>query len=270
MWFLLGCAIGIALGYLFVRYRQSKPEKYLSMTEYWVYLPGEKLPPQDEVMSLLLQGNSPVGPGEGLLLSDIRLHVALVLRSKNAHVFRPDLFDEHIEPTADVLRGLAECQSIAKIRYISEIELPNDSHLQLLPYLAYAYAKLGDGKVVYDCTAEKLLTVSQLAEMLKLDRNARRPDVHLQTIWRTTENGGRAETRGLVKKGIPELVTADVAVDERLLVTALLSDAAERLWNKGKTETMIELESFSDRFQMLVAPAVKGKSLVRILRVQST
>ena len=268
--FLYGILIGIGLGYLLIWLRNHRSRhKFLAVAEYWVYLPGEVLPPQDQVMKLVLQGNSPVGPQEGLLLSDIRLHIALVLRSKNPHVFRPDLFEDYIEPTADLLRLMADSQSMAKIRYLSEIPLTNDAHLQLLPYLAFAYAKLADGTAIYDVTAERLTTVAEFAERLKEDRNVRRPEFHLQTIWRHTDQGGRAETRGLMKKGHPELVTLDVHGDERLLVTGLLDEAGRSLWQSAEFPQELEVESYNDLFKLALAPPKNNRSEVRIHRIQN-
>src|SRR5437870_8476526 len=97
---LLGVLVGIVIGWLLVT--RKKEPKFLSSNEYWVYLPGDRMPDQTQVMARVIgdnpykqRGKNPVSPREGLLLSDIRLHLALVLRSKNPHVFRPDMFDEH-------------------------------------------------------------------------------------------------------------------------------------------------------------------------------
>jgi len=268
--FLVGLLIGIAAAYsVFILFNRRGRGAYMAVTEYWVYIPDEKLPKQDEVMKLVLQGNSPVGPQEGLLFSDIRLHIALILRSKNPHVFRPDLFEDHLEPTAELLTALAESKAIAKIQYLSEVRLKTDAHLQLLPYLAYAYCKLANGKAVYDVTAERLLTVPDLQGLLKADRNARRPDIHIHAVWRTSEQGGRVETRGLVKKGLPELVTGDINSDERILVTALMEDAARQLWDVERIPDHVEVESYSDRFRLELEPARRGRSKVRILRMQA-
>lgn len=266
--FLIGVLLGLGIGYWIVVWWQKRAPKYLAVTEYWVYLPGQKLPKQDDVMSLVLQGNSPVGPQEGLLFSDIRLHVALVLRSKNPHVFRPDLLEDHLEPTADQLTRLSDSQSVAKIRYLSEDKLKTDAHLQLLPFMAYAYCKLGQGGAIYDVSAEKLMTTEELQSQLR-DRNARRPELHLNIIWRRGLEGGHAETKGLIKKGIPELVTADVHTDERLLVTGLLEEAAKQLWISDQFPEKVEVESYNDLFRLLLGTPKDGKSEVRIMRVQS-
>jgi len=268
--FLIGVSFGLILGYGLLQLIQAKKDRqFFAITEYWVYLPKEELPPQDEVMKLLLGGNSPIGPEEGLLLSDIRLHVGLVLRSKNLHVFRPDLLDESVVATAEQLSLISECQAVAKLRFLSEFKLKSEAHLKLMPYLAYAYAKLADGKVVYDSTAELLMTVPELLDRLKNDREAKGAETHLRTVWKTTANGGKAETHGLVKKGLPELITLEVHSDERLLVTGLMEDAARQLWNSGVLSSPIEVDSFNDRFQLILSPVNKGLAEVRILRIQA-
>lgn len=249
---------------------RRRETKYLATTEFWVYLGQTVLPEQDEIMKLVLGGNSPIGPAEGLLLSDIRLHIGLVLRSKNPQVFRPDLFEEYLEPTAEFLSAMAESQAVAKIRYLSEEPLKSDAHLQLLPFLAYAYAKLGDGKAVYDVSAERFRSIDELAAELKANPDLRRSDFHVNVIWRRTANGGRAETRGLVKRGMPELSTLDVEADERLLVTGLVEEAARSLWNMDTFPAEVKVESFSDVFTLILAPPREGHSQVRIMRVQAS
>lgn len=268
--FLVGLVIGIIGGYFVMHLlERRKSSKYLSVTEYWVFLPGVEMPSQDAIMKLVLQGNSPVGPQEGLLFSDIRLHIALILRDKNPRIFRPDLFEDYTEPTAELLALMSDSNSVVKIRYLSEVRLKSDAHLQLLPYLAYAYAKLGNGKLIYDVVAERLITAEELAARLKEDANARRPEFHINTIWRRTENGGRAETRGLAKKGMPELITLDVEPDERLLVTGLVEEAGKSLWETASFPAEVDVESYNDTFRLLLSPPREGRSQVRIMRVQS-
>ncbi len=266
----IGIVIGMVIGYLIINYRhQRQTSKYLASTEYWVYLPDEKLPPQEEVMKLVLGGNSPIGPEEGLLLSDIRLHIGLVLRNRNPHVFRPDLFEDHLEPTAEILALMGQSRSLAKVRYLSEVRLKSDAHLQLLPYLVYAYCKLSKAQAIYDVSAEKLLTVEDLLSNLKADKDARRSEMHLNIIWRHTQDGGRVETRGLKKKGMPELVTNEVDSDQRLLVTNLMYEASRDLWNLSHFPEQVEVESYDDKFRLILSPPKNGLSQVRILRVQT-
>ncbi len=120
-------------------HRRQKP-RYFAMAEYWVYLPGDRMPLQDDIMTLMVASNpygrggrSPIGTAEGLVFSDIRLHIALVLRSKNPHIFRPDLFEEHIQPTKEILESLSAAQSLVKLRFASDIPLKDKRHLQFPP-----------------------------------------------------------------------------------------------------------------------------------------
>lgn len=271
MWIvLLGFILGFAVAYYFTR-RKPK-EKFLSTNEYWVYIPGTRMPPQDEVMSRVLRDNpagSAVGPKEGLLLSDIRLHIALVLKSKNAYLFRPDLFEEHIEPTADILRDLALSESLVKIRYISEEPLRDQASVQLLPHLALAIARLGDGKVVYDCMKEELFDVENFEQMLVQNRDLRRGELQTRTIWRMDEEGGWVETRGLRKIGIPELATDRMENDQKVLVLDLIAQAAEKLWSGGSLAEKVEIEEYGDRFDIAVDPPKDRVSMVHIRRIQS-
>src|SRR5579885_1987197 len=88
-------------------FMRKRPRPFFAHGEYWVYLPSEDMPSQEEIMNRMLLGNPhridgklPITKNEALIFSDVRLQIALVLRSRNAHVFRPDLFNEHVEPTA--------------------------------------------------------------------------------------------------------------------------------------------------------------------------
>lgn len=259
--------VGTLLFYIFFSLRRRKQPKYFANTEYWVYLNGVKLPTQDDVMNLVFTGRA-VGPGEGLLFSDIRLHVGLALREKNPHIFRPDLFEDHIEPTAEILAALAEAKSLAKIRFTSEQPLKDARHVKLLPYMAYAYAKLGGSAVIYDASSEALMTVPQMMAKLKADPQASSAETHVRVVWKRSAFGGHAETRGLVKKGLPELVTEEVEADERVLVTNVLEEAARAIWADLRTPESVEVEGFGDKFRLELGQVLDGKSTVKILRIQ--
>lgn len=272
---LIGLLIGIAIGWVLVRRRDVKPS-FLSTNEYWVYLPGAKMPDQIAVMSLVIgdnpykqRGRNPISPREGLLLSDTRLHLALVLRSKNPHVFRPDLLDDHVEPTAKILEDLANSQSLVKVRYISETPLKDRSSIQLLPHLADAVAELGEGTVIYDCMKEEILSREAFQALLHdhLDLNV--AELQVRPVWRRAEHGGWAETRGLRKVGLPELATERMESDEQVLVTEVLGDAARVLWDAGELPEKVDVKLFDDEFQVLLAKPKERVSTVRILRVQS-
>ncbi len=272
---LIGVLIGIVLGWVLVSRGKQGP-KFLSTNEFWVYLPGKRMPDQTAVMERVISGNpykhrgrNPVTPREGLLLSDTRLHLALVLKSKNPHVFRPDLFDEHVEPTAQILKDLADSESLVKVRYISEQPLKDRASIQLLPHLADAVAELSGAKVVYDCMKEEMVSREDFRTLLNDHFDLNEADIQVRPVWRRAEQGGWAETRGLRKIGLPELATERMEADEQVLVTEVLGDAAKKLWDEGSLLERVDVKLFDDEFQVLMAKPKDRVSTVRIMRIQA-
>lgn len=271
---LLAVLIGILIGLNAMKRRKAQ-SGFLSTNEYWVYLPGEQMPNQSEVMAQVIGenrykqgGKNPISPREGLLLSDIRLHIALVLRAKNPHIFRPDLFDDHVEPTAAILNSLADSKSLVKVRYVSEQPLKDRANIQLLPHLADVIAELGNGQVIYDCMTETLISKHDLSGMLSSNLALDRAELQVRAVWRTADHGGWAETRGLRKIGLPELATDRMEADEQVLVTEVLWEAARSLWEAGQIIDKVDVSLFDDRFQVLISPPRDRIAAVRILRVQ--
>lgn len=270
----MAAVVGIMIaGALYAR--RSREPKFLATNEYWVYLPRAMMPPQDAVMRRVLddryaqKGQKPVTPREGLLMSDIRLHIGLLLRSKNPNIFRPDLFEEHVEPTAAILERLANSESVVKIRYISEEPLKNRANVQLLPHLAGAVADLGDGQVIYDCMKEELTSAEDLTNLLSTQLDLTSADIQVRAVWRKLEHGGWAETRGMRKVGLPELATDPMEPDEQVLVTEVLEAAAKKLWDAEVFTEQLRVEAFDDTFHVILAPPRDRMSHVQILRVQS-
>lgn len=251
---------------------KPKTPPYLALAEYWVYLDEPKAPKQDDVMGRMIQDNPyakgapPIGTREGLIWSDIRFHMALALRGKNAHIFRPDLFESHVDPSAEDLAALADAQAVMKLRYVSEQPLPDCRHLQFLAYAVEAVAALAKARVVFDLVAERLFSFDFLRDALLRDPNGARRELHLRTIWRNCENGGTAETRGLNKIGYPELCTPPTMPDHRVVASQVLELAAEKIWETGCTDPKITLEHFGDTFHVEITPVKKGPSKARILR----
>ncbi|HWA82117.1 MAG TPA: hypothetical protein VG820_01685 [Fimbriimonadaceae bacterium] len=272
---LLAVLILVIIGLNAARRRKAQ-DRFLSTNEYWVYLPGDRMPDQNAVMTHVIGenrykqgGRNPISPREGLLLSDIRLHMALVLRNKNPHVFRPDLFDDHVEPTADILSALADSQSLVKVRYVSEQPLKDRASIQLLPHLADAMAELGKGRVVYDCTMEVLISKEDLERTLAENLSLDLTDLQVRVVWRRADRGGWAETRGLRKIGLPELATEQMEADEQVLVTDVLAEAAKKLWEAGQLLPQVDVRLYEDDFRVIVSPPRNRIAAVKILRVQS-
>lgn len=253
-----GLLLGLVLGYLFVS--RPKRQPYLAHTEYWVYLPGETMPPQDAIMTQLVRpeiGRAPVGPSEALLFSDVRLHIALVLRSKNAHVFRPDLMEPHIELDEAQRETLDTAKSLVKVRFVSEEPLKDRRHLSLLAHTAVAIAELGRGEVVYDTVAEKVLKVEEVVGASPLT-----------VLWKPDPTGGHVETRGLKKMGLPEFKTDLIAADERWIATEIVSQVAHMVFDEGELGENRQAAAFDDRFRFEFDTPSGGYVATRIHRIQ--
>lgn len=268
--FLIAIVLGALIGFYFTRRREKQGAKIITQAEYWVYLPGLEMPEQDAVMTRLITtnphgkaGQSPIGPKEGLLFSDIRLHVALVLRSKNPHVFRPDLFSE-TEADAESLAALSAAQSMVKLRYVSEEPLNDDRHMRFLPHLADAYAQVGKGVLIYDAMAEQLIKPNELFEMLSENPTISDPGLHFRVVWKRDGEGAYASTKGLIKKGLPELTSAMARPDNQLLITEVIQAVGEKVWQEGFAEEM-RVTCFGDEFIALAQP---GKGTPRTLHIQ--
>lgn len=253
----LSLLVGIALGWWAVRGRRRKPP-FLLHQEYWVYLPGDSLPPQDEIMMRLIDTKA-IGAQEALLFSDVRLHVALVLRSKNGHVFRPDLLQPHIEATPEQLATLKSAKSLAKVRYISEEPVSDRRHLTFLPQLARVTAELGGGSLIYDTVGERLL-----------DAEALRPgDPGPNVRWVPEPTGGHVRTHGLKKLGLAEIETAHVPADQRWIVAEVIEQVARDAWLVGILPPVATARAFDDEFRVDLTLGKDGVATARVHRIQA-
>lgn len=267
-----GIIAGFVISYFAVRYHPR--ERYLAAAEYWIFLPGVQMPEQTAVMARTIGDNPydkrnrlPIGTREGQLFSDVRLHIALVLRQKNPHAFRPDLFDATTEVPPHALEILEEANSFVKVRYASEDRLDDNKHLQFLPHVADAIAELGDGKLIYDSTTERLILRSELQEELREHYDVSGADLHSRVVWRPEPaGGGHAETRGLVKVGHHELRTPVAELDQRVVISAVLQRVMELLWTTPKLPDTLEVEMFESKFRVLFEGTRDKFTLVRILR----
>ncbi|AIE88141.1 hypothetical protein [Fimbriimonas ginsengisoli] len=273
LYLLLGFVFGIVASYLLVSRKPKNP--YLATTEYWVYLPGEKMPDQNAMMDRTIgknpyshRGRAAVGTAEGLIFSDVRLHIALVLRKKNPHAFRPDLF-AGADASAEALNALAEANAFVKIRYISEDPLKDARHLQFLPHLVDAVAELGEAKLIYDVSSESLMMRAELEDVLRNQADVSGPDVHARVLWKPELDNGHAETRGLVKVGHKELKTPSTPTDQRVLVRMVLEETIRRIWSNPILPESLEVEAFDDRFRVIFEPAKDTFTRVRIMRLRS-
>ncbi len=274
--FLVGVIVGlIAVSAWRIWKMNPKKAAFFAVCEYWVFLPDEKMPSQDQVMTLMVArnpyaqgGRSPIGPREGLLFSDIRLHCSLVLRTKNPHIFRPDLFGD-VAASDDLVKALSTSQSIVKLRYISDVPLADDRHLQFMPHLADSYGRLGGACAIYDVVCEQLFLPEEFRALLGADVDATRPELHLRTAWLKGDQYPRAETKGMLKKGLAELVTADAQPDNQRLVCEVLQEAATLAFRRGELLAPEIVEYFGDRFEVRALPEKDRHRVVHIVRYQA-
>lgn len=257
--FLLSVIVGATAGYWFAT-RKSKP-KFLLQMEYWVYLPGDLMPPQDEVMTWLVRpeaGPSAITGREALLFSDVRLHIALVLRAKNAYLFRPDLVAPAVDATADQLVLLEQAKSFARVRFLSEEPVPDTRYLKFLPQVARAIATLGDGALIYDPIGERILAPSELAK----------GDPGPNIRWVPAASGGYVETLGLKKRGLAEIRTEPISADERWIVSEIVGQVARAAWDKGDLPATSVAEAFHDTFKVDLEVNGSNIAMARIHRIQ--
>lgn len=224
-----------------------------------------------------VDGKPVVGPSEGLVFSDVRLHVSLVLREKNAHLFRPDLFEAHVEPSAEHLEGLAKSVALVILRFTADERIPDDRHLRALTHMAEAAAYYAKSTTLFDLAGERLLTAEELRRQLASHPDATHPELHVTTYWSAQESGGIAATRGLIKIGFPEIETYPTPSDYRSVATAVLHEAAIMIWKDRALpeadsggEVPIDVEAFDDTYRVLVEPRRSGPLKARILRIQAT
>lgn len=273
LYILLGFVVGLIGGYIAISFRPKR--KFLAIAEYWIYLPGDKMPDQNAIMTRTIgmnpytqKGRTPVGTAEGLMFSDVRLHVAIALRPRNPNAFRPDLFNASMDVSPEALEALAEANSFVKVRFVSEDPLKDKRHLQFLPHLADAVAELGEGRLIYDSVAERLILREELQETLRSQVDVSGPDVHTRILWRNELEGGYAETRGLAKIGLPELKTPSSVTDQRVLILAVLEETVRRIWAAPQIPEMMDVEAFDDQFRVIFEQTREKAVRVRIARMR--
>jgi hypothetical protein len=254
--FLLSMVVGAVAGYWFVT-RKPKP-KFLLQMEYWVYLPGEQMPPQDEVMTWLVQAPAAISGREAILFSDVRLHIALVLRAKNAYLFRPDLVSPAVDATGEQLGLLEQAKSFARVRFLSEEPVPDTRYLKFLPQVARAIATLGEGTLIYDPIGERLLSPGELVS----------GDGGPNVRWVPEATGGHVATLGLKKRGVSEIQTEPISADERWIVSEIVGQVARAAWDSGELPSSTMVGAFDDQFRVDLEVNGANVAMARIHRMQ--
>ncbi len=236
-----------------------------TVVEYWVFSPSDDLPDDRQLYELAIARG--ISPSEGLVFSDIRFSVGTVLRSKNPHAFRPDLFTDHAEPTPEVLAALGRSQSFVRVRFLSTETVATDAYLTLLPEAAACMMELTSSQVVYDVVAQRLWSREAFQEHVRAVRDSAAAN-HLRVEWTPNERGGVAETFGLAKVGLPELRTLDCRADYRVLALSVTQQVAEVFWTERKSAERLTVRCFGDDFDVQVIQQRRSPWLMRILRLE--
>lgn len=260
--------VGVIAAYAVVRWK-ARPKTHI-VAEYWVYLGTKEVPSQDDVMTWLMRSN-PI-PGfstkEALLFSDVRVRITVVTKQKNVSAFRPDLFIGGTLTTAQIA-SLATCESFVKIKFGSEEPTRDRRYLTFLTHVAAAYATFGNAPLIYDCVLAKPWSRDEFMEMLKVEPDASAPDIHTDIVWRQVGDTVSAETVGMTKIGLPDILAEGVSADMKVLTETLLRSAIKTVWLEPALPDSIQVESYGDTFSFRFPPARNGFTHARVSRIQA-
>lgn len=254
-----------------VYFRSSRLNKFYAHAEYWVYCESTELPNQDKMMMRLVgenpyiqRGQNPIGASEGLLLSDVRLKIALVLRSKNPNLFEgsklPSTIPEHHEFVADVSRF----NSIVRLQYGSPVKLKDKRHLQFLLHAADAVAEITGATWIFDKITGSLRTKQELEELLKTNFNVTKLEFHVR-LEETEDHTFRSF--GLTKIGIPDFETHPIPKDQMSLVKEILEKYMALSWERGEAFPD-PIKAYDDEFFLIQKRVSQTLTHMRIVRKQ--
>lgn len=232
----------------------------------------------EKVLDRLVRGNphndgswQAIGPSQGMVLSDIRLHMRVALRRKNPHVFRPDLLAERpAPPSAAQLQALSESEAVFILRFAGAPPFFEMRHLTFMDHLTDAMAEIAQCPVLYDLVLEALYTPSEYHAILTANKRHRIHDLHLRVDWVPATSGGIVRTWGLQKVGLPELETAPLPSDQQVLSTAALEHFARemmeaRLIDEQSTLPLeAEVSVYDHPLILKIEPNRRGPQIVRI------
>ncbi|MDX2064862.1 MAG: hypothetical protein SFX74_03865 [Fimbriimonadaceae bacterium] len=260
-------AMGVLLA---LRYRRHLAERRAWHAEYWVYLPTETVPTQEAIMERLVRGARDVRPVPAevaLLLSDVRLDIAVVRAARNRVHFSLENFG------LDVISDLGEhavelarpCPLFVRLKFASASPVPDKRHVRFLSMAALAYADLGDARLVRDLPADRFWTPDAFRSALNGGRHAGDSGAHVTVRWRDTPDGGTVSLRGFEKIGLGPMQTVESPADARTLLRELLEAAAEIIWQTEQVPETLEIERYGDRFQVLLRPR-RDRTEIRVMR----
>ena len=265
---LIGLALGLLVGYV-VYHRRQQP--YLAHAEYWVYSKAVNLPTTEKLMVRLVgenpyiqQGANPVGGAEGLVLSDVRLKIALVLQKKNPQFFEGRLLPDTIADHHEFVNDVGTFKSIVRLQYVSTTKLKDKRHLQFLMHAADAAAEITDANWILDKITGTLRTKGELAEILRQNFNVTKLDFHVR-LEESEDN--TFSSYGLGKVGICDFDTHSVSADQKQLVREILIKYMTLSWERGEAFPD-PIKAYDDEFFIIQTNPKRNRTVMRIVRKQ--
>ncbi|MBL8049576.1 MAG: hypothetical protein JNJ45_12940 [Chthonomonas sp.] len=254
--------------------------KQIFRCEWWIYSQQPKLPDGTAIMDRMIAGNphnrrgfAPIGAREGLIFSDVRLHVRLALRAKNPHLFRPDLLADHpAGVTRESLKHLSEQTSAVIVRYVGKGALTDHRHIPFMAHLADAYASLMESPVIFDVVTECMSTQAEFFAALDARPQVDQPEQLVRVGFFPETAGGRVRTFGLVKLGLPEWETAALPLDQEVIATAAVEAAMEQVVREqlravAPNPEQLEVEVHGVRVQLQWERTRSERLQVRIFQI---
>lgn len=265
---LIGLALGLLVGFVF-HHRRKQP--FLAHAEYWVYSTAINLPTTEKLMIRLVgenpyiqQGANPIGGAEGLVLSDIRLKIALVLQKKNPNLFEGKLLPESIADHHEFVNDVGTFKSIVRLQYISTTKLKDKRHLQFLMHAADAAAEINESNWILDKITGTLRTKAEHAEILQKNFNVTKLEFHVRL---DEGEDNTFSSYGLGKIGIADFDTHPVSGDQKQLVREILEKYMALSWERGEAFPD-PIKAYDDEFFILQTKPKKGRTVMRIVRKQ--
>lgn len=249
-------AVAMALTFILARYFAARKGRYLAHVEYWVLSPGTKLPDLTETMAAVMQHPS-ITPSEGLLFSDVRFKIGLILAEKNKNA--------ELLTRLDYRDAFARAGSAIRVQYTSETKLDNLKHLRLCMHVASAIAKQVGALSILDVVADRLWTVREFEGTLVSAGQSSAIETHVKII---EQDDCSFKVNGLQKVGVPDLHTLPVERDKLLIARRILDQYAEKSW-EAMTPNSEPIEEYGDQFLLLRVPTKPGIESARLLRRQA-
>ncbi len=253
----VGILLGFGAGFGFSRWNRLRRGRYLAHLEYWVLGNAEQLPDLTKTMEAVVGANpygpGVIGPAEGLLFSDIRFKISIILAAKN--------------PSAawlvrDELSAASGCKSALRVQYSSESKLDEKKHLQFCVHVADALARQVGAPFVYDVVADRLWDVASFQAFLGREKKAIGFDDHV-VISETEDH--EISVKGLVKVGVPDLQTLPLEKDKLMLGRHIVEGYARASWDQmAPSDEMIE--AYGDEFFLVRESVRPGLQTARLMR----